>query len=293
MDLILRRAQLSGEGPLQDIGSHDGRMTRVAPAFTEPAPAVLDVRGRLVLPAFVNPHFHADKVYFSEWAPEDQGGTVEEGFRKTVPFKQAYTVEDVQERALRVLRSGLANGTVAARLMADVDTYAGLTAVRGLLAARSALQGFATLQVVAFPQEGIFTNPGTETLMHDALALGADVVGASLAMGCACCTLSERSGQTREAGGAPAGQWRDRPQRGSADNHSRRGEYVGPHHFRQLTPPVLRGQSPPAVRSGEGVGHAPGLSGRGHPAVATGRSQTGAAGCLWWPRRSARLQSPD
>jgi cytosine/adenosine deaminase-related metal-dependent hydrolase len=51
-----------------------------------------DWQGRLLLPAFVNPHFHADKVYFSEWTGEDQGGTVEDGFRKTIPFKRAYTV---------------------------------------------------------------------------------------------------------------------------------------------------------------------------------------------------------
>ncbi len=50
------------------------------------------------------------------------------------------------------------------RMMADVDTYAGLTALRGLAAARELFAPYMTLQLVAFPQEGIFTNPGFDEL---------------------------------------------------------------------------------------------------------------------------------
>jgi cytosine deaminase len=71
----------------------------------------------------------------------------------------------------------LANGTLALRKFADVDTYAGLTATRGLLAAREAMGSLMTLQLVAFPQEGIFSHPGTDALLRQALELGADVVG--------------------------------------------------------------------------------------------------------------------
>ena len=33
------------------------------------------------------------------------------------------------------------------------------------------------MQVVAFPQEGIFKAPGTEQMMYEAMDMGADVVG--------------------------------------------------------------------------------------------------------------------
>ena len=177
MDLVLRRARLRRTDGLRDVGIRDGRIATVEPSLGEDAAESLDLAGRLVLPGFVNIHLHLDKVLFGERTGQDQAGTVEEGFRRTWAFKQAYTVEDVRDRALRVLRVALAHGTAALRMLADVDTHAGLTAARGLLAARQAFAPSITLQLVAFPQEGIFCHPGTERLMREAMELGADVVG--------------------------------------------------------------------------------------------------------------------
>jgi cytosine/creatinine deaminase len=177
LDLVLRRARLRRVGDARDIGISNGRIVGVEPSIAGAAAEQIDLDGRLVLPGFVNPHLHLDKVLFGERTGEDQAGPVEDGFRRTWAFKRAYTVEDVRDRALRVLRVALAQGTLALRMFADVDTYAELTAVRGLLAAREAFGPFMTLQLVAFPQEGIFRHPGAAALMRQALALGADVVG--------------------------------------------------------------------------------------------------------------------
>jgi cytosine deaminase len=130
MDLILRRARLRQAGALRDVGVRDGRIVAVEPSLEADAGNTIDLAGRLLLPGFVNVHLHLDKVLFGERTGEDQSGSVEEGFRRTWAFKQGYTVEDVRDRALRVLRIALANGTTALRMLADVDTYAGLTAVR-------------------------------------------------------------------------------------------------------------------------------------------------------------------
>src|SRR2546426_4775548 len=68
-------------------------------------------------------------------------------------------------------------GTLVGRAFAEVDTVGGLMPVRGLLAARARYRHLVTMEVVAFPQEGILRDPGTETLLREAMALGADVVG--------------------------------------------------------------------------------------------------------------------
>jgi cytosine deaminase len=52
-----------------------------------------------------------------------------------------------------------------------------LVALRALLEVRDAVADLITLQIVAFPQQGIYSFPDGERLMEEALRLGADVVG--------------------------------------------------------------------------------------------------------------------
>ena len=61
-------------------------------------------------------------------------------------------------------------------LFADVDDASGLNALKGLLKIKENYQNLMTVQVVAFPQDGVFGG-NTRELMHEALTLGADVVG--------------------------------------------------------------------------------------------------------------------
>src|SRR3990172_10880592 len=68
-------------------------------------------------------------------------------------------------------------GTLAVRAFADVDSVGGLAPVRGLLATRARYRHLLTMEVVAFPQEGILPDPRTEALLREAMTLGADVVG--------------------------------------------------------------------------------------------------------------------
>jgi len=49
---------------------------------------------------------------------------------------------------------------------------------QGLLELREEVADIVDLQVVAFPQDGIFTDPTHEDLLREALEMGADVVGA-------------------------------------------------------------------------------------------------------------------
>jgi cytosine deaminase len=68
-------------------------------------------------------------------------------------------------------------GTLHIRALADVDSKAKLEGVKALLAVREEFRGIVDIEVVAFAQDGIVRDPGTAELMHDAMALGRDVVG--------------------------------------------------------------------------------------------------------------------
>jgi cytosine deaminase len=63
------------------------------------------------------------------------------------------------------------------RVFADVDSKAKLEGVKALLQAREEFKDIVELQVVAFAQDGLVREPGAEKLVHEAMKLGADVVG--------------------------------------------------------------------------------------------------------------------
>ena len=58
-----------------------------------------------------------------------------------------------------------------------MDPELGLSSIEGVSAARDALAGTIDVQLVAFPQAGLLTRPGTAELLEEALRLGVEVVG--------------------------------------------------------------------------------------------------------------------
>ncbi len=77
----------------------------------------------------------------------------------------------------RAVEAAAVNGVRHVLAFADVDTTAGLRGITPVLAAREEFRGTVDLHVVAFPQDGLLRDPGAEQLVHDAVDLGADVVG--------------------------------------------------------------------------------------------------------------------
>lgn len=80
-------------------------------------------------------------------------------------------------RATQVLRWQASHGVLHVRTHCDV-TDPSLTALDALLEVRDRVRDVMTLQIVAFPQEGIVSFPDGEALLREAVARGADVVGA-------------------------------------------------------------------------------------------------------------------
>ena len=177
MDLIVRQALRRGETVPRDIAIDAGTIAAVEPSVSGRASREIDARGRLVTPPLVNPHVHLDKALLGDVMRPNRSQTLPEAIEITWDFKRAYTEADIVERAGAVIEMAVREGTLAVRAFADVDTVGGLMPVRGLLAARERYRHLVTMEVVAFPQEGILRDPGTETLLREAMALGADVVG--------------------------------------------------------------------------------------------------------------------
>lgn len=150
--------------------------------FADPSPdmkaeRVIDAEGRLAIPGFVEPHIHLDKVLINKDVRNNVSGTLTEAIEIIWEKKRSYTVEDIVARAGRVIESGVANGVTWIRTHVDVDTIGGLRPLEGVIAARDKYRHIVDIQIVAFPQEGILRDPGTEDLLWQAMEMGADVVG--------------------------------------------------------------------------------------------------------------------
>lgn len=177
MDLILRRTRIEGRDGLHDVGVEGERIARIAARIEDAAATEIDAEGRLASPAFVEAHIHLDKVLTWPLLPWNYAGTLDEAIRLLHETKRSSTVEQVAERAGVVIRQAVIAGATRIRSHVDVDTIGGLTPLRGVLAARAAHADICEIQIVAFPQEGIERDPGTDELMREAMRSGAGLVG--------------------------------------------------------------------------------------------------------------------
>lgn len=175
MDMILRNGKLPSGEPV-DIGFKDGRIRAIEPNLAISAAQELILGGRLVSPPFVESHIHLDSALTAGQPRWNQTGTLFEGIEIWRDRKQSLTLEDVKARAIATLKLQAQQGVLFVRSHADVSETS-LTALKALLEVRDTVKDWITVQVVAFPQDGLYGSPGNLELMEESLKLGADAVG--------------------------------------------------------------------------------------------------------------------
>jgi len=138
----------------------------------------IDLNGKLVLPPYVDPHLHLDYVYtLSELGQEGAGsGTLYEAIELWPKFKETLTVESVKKLAMKGIKDEVSQGVQHIRTHIDV-TDPNFTALKAMLEMKNDLKNIVDIQIVAFPQQGMYTYKGGRDLVEDALKMGADVVG--------------------------------------------------------------------------------------------------------------------
>lgn len=137
----------------------------------------IDLKGNLVVPPYVDAHLHLDYVFtgMNDGAVNDTG-TLFEGIARWHDVKKGQTIEDVKERALRGIREEVSRGVQYIRTHVDV-TDPKLTSLKALLELREELKDKVTIQLISFPQEGMYAYEGGAELVEEGLKMGADVVG--------------------------------------------------------------------------------------------------------------------
>ena len=179
-DLLIRGAASPTAEPRSiDVLARGGRIARIGSDLAAPpGTPVLEAHGRVLTPGLIDSHVHLDKTLLGErWVPlpeaRDLAGRIAGSNRVLGDPARLPTAQ----RAAALVRSELGFGTTALRSHADVTPALGLASVEAVLAVRQRFAGLVDIQVVAFPQEGLLRAPGTEALLDEALALGAEVLG--------------------------------------------------------------------------------------------------------------------
>jgi cytosine deaminase len=130
----------------------------------------------VLIPGLIESHLHLDKALIANRKP-NRSGTLQEAIAVTAELKPTFTTEDVRERAEKTLRIIIRHGITHLRTHSEFDPAGGFTGFKVIMELKEKYKDVIDIQVVAFPQEGILKAPGTEAMMHEAVAMGADVVG--------------------------------------------------------------------------------------------------------------------
>ena len=174
-DLLVKNCLLSQKKTPQDILIKGGVIKDIAPKITIDNIPSIDADFHFVTPPFVDSHFHMDATLSYGLPRVNKSGTLLEGIKLWGELKPNLTADAIKERALKFCKWAIARGTLAIRSHVDVSGQ-NLVGVEALLDVREQMKDFIDIQLVAFPQDGLFRANCLNNLKA-ALDMGVDVVG--------------------------------------------------------------------------------------------------------------------
>lgn len=174
-DILVKGGRLA-DGRAADIAIAGGKIAAIEPNITVEAGETIDVTGDLVTAPFVDPHFHMDATLSYGIPRINASGTLLEGIALWGELKPLLTHEAVIERAMRYCDWAVSMGLLAIRTHVDVCDDR-LLAVEALLEVKKKVAPYIDLQLVAFPQDGLYRSPTARENTIRALDMGVDVVG--------------------------------------------------------------------------------------------------------------------
>jgi cytosine deaminase len=183
LDLLLHNASIQDSREHLDFAVDHGILVERGVCLNYPAACEIDLNGRLLIPGFVESHLHLDIALMNDWeqpgrpkpfcSPKELNQEVERR-------RRSFSRQDIETRAGRALELASRHGVTAMRAQCHVDTEVGLRHLEALLNVKEKYRHQVSLQIVAFPQQGLLRDAKTIDLFREAFHIGAHV------MGCAC-----------------------------------------------------------------------------------------------------------
>ena len=175
--MIVKNALIENSTDPQDIRVEDGFFKEIGNLTPEKGEEIIDIKGKLLLPPFIESHVHLDTCLTAGEPEWNMSGTLFEGIECWSKRKKSLSPEDIKRRVLKAVKMYSDNGVQYIRTHVDI-TDPSLMAMKTMLELRDELRDRMEIQVVAFPQEGILSYPKGKELLTEAVVMGADCVGA-------------------------------------------------------------------------------------------------------------------
>ena len=175
-DLIVKNATLPDGRCGMDILCKDGFISDIGLNIDAEANQVIDAEGYLVSPPFIDPHFHMDATLSLGTPRLNVSGTLLEGIELWGELKPVQSIDDIIQRALKYCDLAISMGIGAIRSHVDICDNE-LKGVEALLEVRKAVAPYLDLQLVAFPQDGLFRSSSAVGNLNRALDMGVEIVG--------------------------------------------------------------------------------------------------------------------
>lgn len=176
--MLIKNAKIRGLEDIYSIRIEDGKFTEIEPNLIEKEnEEVIDADGAMVIPPYVDSHVHQDYVCTYGEPRYNMSGTLFEGISIWNERKKTLTKEDVKKRARHVMDWQIANGTQFIRTHVNSDEPGHISA-QALLELKEEVKDLVDLQIVAFPQHGIYNFENGDKLLEEVVKMGVDAVGA-------------------------------------------------------------------------------------------------------------------
>lgn len=177
--MLIKNAKLRDRDGIWQIWIKDGIIASIAPQADRidmHVDSMLDAKGGLTIPPFIEPHIHLDTTLTAGQPHWNESGTLFEGIERWAERKELLSEKDVKNRAIKTLTWQMAQGIQHVRTHVDVTDPA-LVALRAMLEVKEKMAPWVDLQIVAFPQEGVLSYPKGVELLEESLRMGADAIG--------------------------------------------------------------------------------------------------------------------
>lgn len=176
MDLIIRNAKLRHREELVDIGILNGSFEKIEKDLKLSGKLEIDANGNLASPPFIESHVHLDSALSAGNPRHNLSGTLLEAIEIWGERKSTLTKKDIKNSALTTIKWLIANGVLKIRTHTD-STERNLLTLEALLEVKDEMKDLIDIQIVAFPQDGIFSYKGMDKLLIKSIEMGADVIG--------------------------------------------------------------------------------------------------------------------